>query len=126
MPLITILVEDSEVIRAGLIPAMTELAGAEIVAIADHAEEAIGLLRAHGDRWQLAVVDLYLRSGSGLAVLRACRERSAQQRMVVLTNYATPEIRRRCEEAGADALFDKSTEIEAFFDYCKSLAAQGL
>jgi two-component system, OmpR family, response regulator len=126
MPLITILVEDSEVIRAELIPAMTELAGAEIVAVADNAEEAIGILRAYGDRWQLAVVDLYLRSGSGLALLRACHERSAQQRIVVLTNYATPEIRRRCEEVGADALFDKSTEIEAFFDYCKSLASQGL
>jgi DNA-binding NarL/FixJ family response regulator len=40
--------------------------------------------------------------------------------MVVLTNYPTPEIRRRCRDLGADGVFDKSTELEAFFDLCRS------
>ena len=118
MPLVTILIEDSAVIRESLIPALTELASAEVIAFAETAEDAIALLKREGDRWQLAVVDLYLAQGTGLAVLRACQGRPPHQHMVVLSNYATAEIRRRCAEAGADAVFDKSTEIEKLVDYC--------
>ena len=38
--------------------------------------------------------------------------------MVVLTNYATPDIRVRCHQLGVDAVFDKSNEIEALIDFC--------
>ncbi|HEV7576506.1 MAG TPA: response regulator [Caldimonas sp.] len=120
MPLITILVEDSAVIRESLVPAMAELAHAEVVAIADTADDAIVTLKKYEGAWQLAVIDLYLKQGTGLAVLRAFRSRAPNQHMVVLTNYATPEIRRRCNEVGADAVFDKSTEIDAFFALCAS------
>ena len=37
---------------------------------------------------------------------------------VVLTNYATPDIRMRCAQLGVDAVFDKSNEIDALVDYC--------
>jgi hypothetical protein len=34
-------------------------------------------------------------------------------------------MRRRCREAGADAVFDKSNELEAFIDYCNRMRAPG-
>ena len=46
------------------------------------------------------------------------RERSPGQKMVVLSNYATPDIRMRCAQLGVDAVFDKSNEIDALVDYC--------
>ena len=49
---------------------------------------------------------------------RPVRERRDHQRVVVLTNYATPDIRARCLELGADAVFDKSNELDDFFAYC--------
>jgi CheY-like chemotaxis protein len=33
-------------------------------------------------------------------------------RVVVLSNYATAEMRRRCTDLGADEVFDKSSEID--------------
>jgi hypothetical protein len=30
-------------------------------------------------------------------------------------------VRWRCQELGADAVFDKSTEIEALLDYCMAV-----
>lgn len=120
MLLKTILVEDSETIRHNLIPTLAEMAGALVIAVADsepHAMEAFG---RHQQDWELAVVDLFLKEGSGLGVLRAQRDRLSHQHMLVLTNYSTPEIRRRCLVLGADGVFDKSTELEAFFDLCKS------
>jgi DNA-binding NarL/FixJ family response regulator len=118
MPLTTILVEDSKTIRENLIPALAELADVDVVAIAETASEAVAILESRKDTWQLAVVDLFLREGSGLTVLRACQERLPSQRVVVLTNYPTEEMRRRSLELGADAIFDKSRELDLFFEWC--------
>ncbi|MDH6590568.1 DNA-binding NarL/FixJ family response regulator [Variovorax sp. TBS-050B] len=117
MPLTTILVEDSQTIRENLIPALEELAGVHIVACAETAQEAIAAFARHAS-WQLAIVDLFLKEGSGLTVLRACEGRREDQHAVVLTNYLTDEMRRRCLALGADAAFDKSTELDAFFAHC--------
>ena len=73
---------------------------------------------AHSGQWDLAIVDLFLRQGSGLGVLSACRTRRPGQKMVVLSNYATPDVRMRCAQLGVDAVFDKSNEIDALVDYC--------
>ena len=122
MPLLTILVEDSATIRESLIPAMVEFADAEIIAVAETAAEGIAAVKKHAGEWRLAVVDVFLKEGNGLDVLRAVGSRSAGQRVVVLTNYATPDIRGRALTAGADAVFDKSTEIDQFLDFCSRYA----
>ena len=118
MPLVTVLIEDSSTIRESLIPALAEVADAIVVAVAETAAEGIAALHAHADTWRLAVIDMFLRNGNGLEVLRAFRSRRPDQHMLVLTNYATVEIRLKAIDAGADAVFDKSTELEALVDYC--------
>jgi DNA-binding NarL/FixJ family response regulator len=123
MPLRTILVEDSETIRENLVPTLAEMADARVIAVAETASQALDALDRHKQDWDLAVVDLFLKEGSGMSVLRAARDRSPHQHMLVLTNYPTAEIRRRCRELGADGVFDKSTELEAFFDLCRSYGA---
>ena len=115
--LATILVEDSRTIRDNLIAALLEFADVEILATAETASEAILASARYGDRWNLMILDLFLKEGSGLTVLRAFKDRRSDQRIVVLTNYATADIRNRCTMAGANAVFDKSTELESFFDY---------
>lgn len=121
MPILTILIEDSETIREALIPSMAEMANAQVIAVADMANGAIAALQEHKLTWRLAVVDLFLKDGNGLTVLRACAHRRPDQHVVVLTNYATADIRRTCTELGADAVFDKSTELEPFFQYLRGL-----
>ena len=59
-----------------------------------------------------------MKQGSGLGVLQACRERNPGQKVVVLTNYATPDIRVRCQQLGVDAVFDKSNDIDALIEFC--------
>ncbi|MDM0032877.1 response regulator transcription factor [Variovorax sp. J22P271] len=120
MPLRTILIEDSETIRENLIPTLAEMADAQVIAVAETASQAVDALERHRQEWDLAVVDLFLKEGSGMSVLRAARDRSPHQHMLVLTNYPTQEIRRRCRDLGADGVFDKSTELEAFFDLCRA------
>lgn len=112
------LVEDSALIRENLIVAMAELAGTRVVAWAESETEAADWLRQHPHEWELAVIDMFLKEGTGLGVLKSCHARAPGQRAVVLTNYADVDIRAQCMALGADAVFDKSTEIDAFLDFC--------
>ncbi|SFN25670.1 response regulator [Variovorax sp. OV329] len=124
MSLVTILVEDNQAIRENLLAAMDELTDLDVVATAETAAQAACALDAYSQSWDLAVVDLFLKQGSGLTVLKACQERPPDRHVLVLTNYPTPDIRRRCMDLGADAVFDKSTELEAFFDRCNDYARE--
>ena len=85
---------------------------------AETENEGKAWLLANGRLWDLAIVDLFLKQGSGLGVLEACRNRLVHQKVIVLSNYATADIRKRCAQLGVDAVFDKSNEIDALVDYC--------
>jgi two-component system OmpR family response regulator len=118
MALITYIVEDSATIRENLISTLEEIAPVKVVGFAETENEASRWLLANNGDWQLAIVDLFLKEGSGLGVLKGCQNRKDYQKVVVLTNYATDDIRRRCAELGSDAVFDKSNELEQLLDYC--------
>ncbi|HYF18754.1 MAG TPA: response regulator [Ramlibacter sp.] len=118
MELRTYIVEDNATIRENLIGTLEELAGIQAVGWAETENDAKGWLQQSSSSWDLAIVDLFLKQGSGLGVLEACRRRSPGQRVVVLSNYATTDMRKRCSQLGADAVFDKSNEIDALIDYC--------
>lgn len=120
MALITYLVEDSATIRENLIATLEEIAPVKVVGYAETENEASSWLTSHHGDWQLAIVDLFLKEGSGLGVLKGCQLRRRDQKVVVLTNYATEDIRRRCLALGANAVFDKSNELDLLFDFCAS------
>jgi len=117
----TYIVEDNATIRENLIGALEELASVQSLGWAETENEARSWLARHADAWDLAIVDLFLKQGSGLGVLEACNQRGRQQKVVVLSNYATTDIRKRCAQLGADAVFDKSNEIDALVDYCLAI-----
>ena len=112
------IVEDSPTIRENLIETLHELALVDAVGTAETEYEGKQWLAQNDEYWDLAIVDLFLKQGSGLNILEACRCRRPGQKMVVLSNHATRDVRWRCAQLGADAVFDKSTEIDALIDYC--------
>jgi two-component system OmpR family response regulator len=114
----TFIVEDNPLIRRNLVETMKELLDVKILGYAETEDDASCWLSDHRRDWQLLVIDLFLQQGSGLGVLKQCSNRSTQQRVVVLSNYATDEIRSRCMAWGADAVFDKSTELDQFLAFC--------
>lgn len=123
MKLRTYIVEDNATIRENLIGTLEELACVSTVGFAESESAGRDWLTHNGEVWDLAIVDLFLRPGSGLGVLQACQTRQPGQKVVVLSNFATPDMRRKCIELGADAVFDKSNEIEALVDYCNDYRA---
>ena len=118
MRLKTYIVEDNPTIRENLIGTLEELACVTAVGSAETENDGKAWLNDHRQQWDLAIVDLFLKQGSGLGVLAACRDRQSRQKVVVLSNYATADIRQRCAQLGVDAVFDKSNEIDALVEYC--------
>jgi DNA-binding NarL/FixJ family response regulator len=123
LPLNTYLVEDSPLIRQDLVATLEELAGVHVVGWASGESAAVGWLANPEHCPGLVIVDLFLEDGSGLGVLRAMHQRAQPLRTVVLSNYATPEVRQRCLDLGADRVFDKSGDIEDLLHYCREAAA---
>ena len=122
-PLKTYIVEDSPVIRENLIAALEEMVPVQVVGTAEDESSAIGWLAEPSNECNLVIVDIFLKAGSGLGVLRAAGNGAKAFKLVVLSNYATPDMRRKCLELGADRVFDKSNEIDALILYCERLAA---
>jgi DNA-binding NarL/FixJ family response regulator len=114
----TYIVEDNVTIRENLVGTLEELTCISAVGFAETEVEAVRWLAENSDQWELAIVDLFLKQGSGLGVLQAVSTRRPDQKIVVLSNYATPDIRKRCAQFGVDAVFDKSNEIDALIDFC--------
>ncbi len=115
------LVEDSPVISENLIATLAEMLNVEALGCARDERSAIEWMLAPDAHCDLMIIDIFLRTGSGLEVLRRAKVLRPEARLVVLTNYATPDMRRRCEQLGADRVFDKSAELEQMLTYCESL-----
>ena len=106
------IVEDSSVIRENLIDALRESVPVEIVGSAEDERSAIAWLRDNTADCDLIIVDIFLKAGSGLGVLKALNAVAAAPPRIVLSNHATPEIRTKCQELGAAKVFDKSNELD--------------
>ncbi len=116
------IVEDSPIIRQNLIATLEEMLPVQVVGTAEDADGALRWMRSAGAHCDLMIIDIFLKSGTGLEVLRHARALQPGAQLVVLTNYATPDMRRRCAELGAHRVFDKSAELEELLAFCAELA----
>ena len=121
-PLKTFIVEDSPVIRDNLIATLEELVPMKVVGTAEDEATALEWLGQADYKFDLVIIDIFLKRGSGLGVLRHVNGLHRGAKLVVLSNYATPDMRKKCFELGADEVFDKSDEIDALIQYCIRLA----
>ena len=112
------LVEDEPQLRMMIETAINEVCDAKVIGTAATEIAAVSQLNDHQGDWRLAVLDLYLESGTGFGVLDQLRPHSATSQVIVLTNSATAENRGRCLALGALAVYDKTTEFDRFLDHC--------
>jgi two-component system, OmpR family, response regulator len=118
-----VIVEDSTIIRARLAEAVAEIPNVEIVGHAETEADAVSLLGRDG--WDAAVLDLQLKQGTGLGVLKTVGQgtRPDRTKIIVFTNYAFPQYRERSMLLGADYFFDKAREFHRISEVLAELAA---
>ena len=112
-----LLVEDNPLTIEEVSRTLQAIAGLQVVNVAETEQKASQWLKAHPDDWDVALVDLFLGRGHGFEVLRRCHGRKPNQKAVVLTNFTRDPVRQYAREAGADAVFDKSFDMELLMAY---------
>lgn len=119
-PLRVVLVEDSSVLRERLSESLNTPGVVEIVAYAETEAAAMETLLSR--EWDAVVLDLQLREGNGLGVLRGLRREGRQNgTIIVLTNYAFPQYRAKSEQLGATYFLDKSRDYRQLRDILYAL-----
>lgn len=121
MALRVYLVEDSPLVFERLQESMEE-DGAKVVGHADDATTAIAEIAAL--RPDAVVVDIALREGTGLHVLKDIGDFPEAERpaRVVLTNFNREWYRDAAKRLGAEYFFDKSSEIPEMLEVLRSMS----
>ncbi|MCC6194928.1 MAG: response regulator [Burkholderiales bacterium] len=123
MSLRVALVEDSARIRARLAEMLAEIPNVAIAFAAETEGEAVRLLAS--EPWDALILDLQLKVGTGLGVLKAMQGLLARESRtaIVFTNYGFPQYRERALGLGAHHFFDKARDFPALRKVLEELAA---
>ena len=128
VPLRILLVEDSPLLRGRLENMLAQHAALSVTGVAAAEAEAVEKLDALP--YDVIVVDVELRPGSGIGVIREARARNQNMVegnhvwIIVLTNYDLPTVRERCMRAGADHFLDKMREIDQLIPILLGIAGR--
>jgi DNA-binding NarL/FixJ family response regulator len=111
-------IEDNATIRENLIGTLEELTCVRVAGTSATENDALAWLSQNAETWDLVIVDLFLKQGSGIHLVQYIKRTRPMQKVVVFSNYINASVRKRCAQLGVDAVFDKSTEIDSLVDYC--------
>ena len=124
MQLAVFVVEDNADIQENLVSALEELTCVKVVGTSVSEDGAMAWIAQNPMGWDMVSVDLFLKGGSGIRLVQRVQRARAEQKLIVFSNYVNASVRKRCAQLGVDAVFDKSTEIDALVDYCSHQCTQ--
>lgn len=115
------IVEDSPLMYARIAQAVKAIDGLLVSGAASDAEGALAAIRDSSP--DALIVDIQLREGSGLDVLKQIKSERPEIKTLVLSNSATLPYQQAAAAAGADYFLDKSTEFGQLAGILKKWAA---
>lgn len=123
LPLRVFLVEDLPVVRDRVIENLEEIAGLEVAGFADGEDSALSWLGSH--RCDVLILDLQLRQGNGLGVLKTLASLAPSSRPVkiIYSNHVSTNIRRLATQFGAAFFFDKTLDTPKLRMLLEDIAA---
>jgi two-component system OmpR family response regulator len=119
-PLTVFMVEDSAPLRETFAELLATLPGFALAGMAGSEAQADQWLEDNDDAWNVAIVDLMLKGGSGFNLIPRLKAGGPGRTVIVYSGFVTPEVRQRCLALGADAVFQKSG-TEGMLQYLVSL-----
>jgi len=117
------IVEDSEIVSDELKAMLSEIPGVKVIGHAVDEQSAIEKIGvAHPD---MVILDIGLRPGSGINVLKAIKKHNPSIKVMILTNYTDEIYVNHCMSAGADYFFDKTLEFMRVGTVLRQLQSTG-
>jgi DNA-binding NtrC family response regulator len=121
LPLRVYLVEDFAPVRDLIVESIGEIPGLELAGVAEGEEAALRWLRDH--ECDVLILDLELKQGNGLGVLKAMQQATRIVK-IVYSNHVSANIRVLAERFGATHFFDKTLDTPKLRGLLESLSAQ--
>ncbi len=116
------LVEDSVAVRNRLRAILEDLQRFQVVGEFDAAQDAIAAIASQPP--DVVVLDIRLRAGNGIEVLRHIREHAPDVKVIVFSQHGDPEYREQFEQAGANFFFDKTHQAGQLVATLSQLCAE--
>ena len=113
-----LLVEDSELLAERLREVLGQIGGVEVVGTVVDERAAVDMARDRNIH--VLILDLQLKQGTVFGVLRSLGPN--RPAIIVFTNYALPEYRRRAEQLGVEYFLNKSLDFERLPEVIRTLA----
>ncbi len=113
-PVPIMITEGSAILRERLCELVKERSGLEVVGPAATALEGWDLFLRH--RPSAVLLDIKLRDGNGIELLRRIKLADPDCVVVVLSDYHEPEFEHECQRRGADFFLNKSSEFDQAVD----------
>ena len=105
-----IIADDSSMIRERIKRFLSFVPNANVVGEAQDGQEAEQLIAHHQP--DLLVLDISMPKRNGIDVLRSVKSRYPRIKVIVLSNFVDRSSIKLARAAGADFVFDKSSEFE--------------
>lgn len=115
-----LLVDDHEVVRAGLRRMLESEPGFEIVAEADSGEEAYRMIAAL--QVDVAVIDLSMPGMGGIEPIRRMRGRRPEVKILVFSIHESAGFAQRALSAGAEGYLTKASPAAAMTEAVRAVA----
>ena len=112
--------DDSAVIRERLMIMLSEIDGLSVIGEARESHETLECIKVL--KPDLVVLDICLSDSSGLDVLKGLKgteyseNRRCRPKVIVFTNFPSPQFQKACFQLGADFFFDKSNEYRELLE----------
>lgn len=121
MPLRLVIADDHPLSLAGLVAALSDRPGVEVVGKAENGISAIAMVKSLAP--DCAVLDLTMPGATGLEVILELRRWNVATRFAVVTGAATPQVMRELEKAGVEGIFLKNSTLDDLCDGILRVAA---
>jgi NarL family two-component system response regulator YdfI len=115
-------VEDSEAFLLRLRFALNASPSIQVVGFAESADSAIRLLEQNQP--DLVLLDLYLKQGSGVDVLRHIHDSGTKVRTLVMTSEQSGDLQSVCLSLGAYRFLDKAELLNVLPEETEVLARE--
>jgi DNA-binding NarL/FixJ family response regulator len=111
--------DDSALVRERLVALISELDTVELVGQAENAPKAIQAIEQL--KPDVVILDIRLPEGNGIDVLKTVKQNVSAPTVIMLTAFPYQQFRHKCQEAGAEYFFDKTSEFHCIVDVLKQL-----
>ncbi|MDD5260227.1 MAG: response regulator transcription factor [Methylacidiphilales bacterium] len=116
-----LIVDDHEMVRLGLKTLIENQPDLQVAAEADSVENALKM--AAKTRFDLALLDIRLKGGSGFDLCRQFKAQEAPPHVLILTSYDSDDLLLEAAEAGADGFLLKDADGHRLIESIRKIAA---